>query len=447
MPSPRAEELMQRSRGLEQQFDCHGGPQYTDRDWNHRRCHRTAHVKAGLAPHARRGWGSCNSQLTNPETLMDRVPVASSAAIWTGSVVAVLLSVSALGAERSRSATDEVPAAALEQRLEAAQRRLERAAQEVADLSTSLSGAAAADAGTARSSRRSQRAALGVNIGTDADGKRNEGVQVLSVTPRSGAYEAGLKSGDLLLAINNKPLRLDDGGSPRTKLLTAMQGVRAGEKVAVKYRREGFTKTVDLIARPIPDRPSGVAPRAAPVASVAPVAPVAPVRAAQAERVETPRVAIRRAEGILGGAELVPLTPRLGQYFGTDEGLLVVRAPSDENLDIQEGDVILEIDGRTPDSTSHAMRILRSYQPGEELSLSVYRRKRTFDIDLVIPEAAPRARLEQRLERSRNDSRALRQRPRANAVRPLPPPVAEESADLQVQPLPDEEIEIESNDD
>jgi S1-C subfamily serine protease len=378
---------------------------------------------------------------------MDRVPVASSAAIWIGCVVAALLSVSALGAERGRPATNEASAVALEQRLEAAQRRLERAAQEVADLSTALSeGLAPADASTARSSRRSQRAALGVNIGTDADGKRNEGVQVLSVTPRSGAYEAGLKSGDLLLAINNKPLRLDDGGSPRTKLLAVMQGVRAGEKVAVKYQREGFTKTVDLIARPIPDRPSSVAPRAAPVAAAAAVAPVAPVQAPRAERVETPRVAIRRAEGILGGAELVPLTPRLGQYFGTDEGLLVVRAPSDDSLDIQEGDVILEIDGRTPDSTSHAMRILRSYQPGEELSLSVYRRKRTFDIDLVIPEAAPRARLEQRLERSRNDSRALRPRPRANAVRPLPP-ASEEPADLQVQPLLDEQVEIESNDD
>jgi type II secretory pathway component PulC len=404
----------------------------------------------------RKGWlgAACEARvklqftLTNPEALMDRVPVASSAATCIGCVVAVLLSVTALGAERGRSATNEVPSAALEQRLEAAQRRLERAAQEVANLSASLSqGLVPTEAGTARSSRRSQRAALGVNIGTDADGKRNEGVQVLSVTPRSGAYEAGLKSGDLLLAINNKPLRLDDAGSPRTKLLAVMQGVRAGEKVAVKYRREGFTKTVDLIARPISDRPSGVAPRAVPVAPVAPVAAVAPVAPLRAERAaEAPRVAIRRAEGILDGAEFVPLTPRLGQYFGTDQGLLVVRAPSDESLDIQEGDVILEIDGRTPDSTSHAMRILRSYQPGEELSLSVYRRKRTFDIDLVIPEAAPRARLEQRRERSRNEERALRQRARANAVRPLPP-ASEEPADVQVQPLPDEEVEIESSDD
>jgi hypothetical protein len=47
---------MWRSRGLEQLFDYHGGRQYTDRDWNHRRCHQTAHAKAGLAPYARRGW-------------------------------------------------------------------------------------------------------------------------------------------------------------------------------------------------------------------------------------------------------------------------------------------------------------------------------------------------------------------------------------------------------
>ncbi len=32
------------------------------------------------------------------------------------------------------------------------------------------------------------------------------------------------------------------------------------------------------------------------------------------------------AAGVFGSAELVPLTPKLGQYFGTDKDLLVVRA-------------------------------------------------------------------------------------------------------------------------
>jgi len=270
-------------------------------------------------------------------------------------------------------------------------------------------------------------------------------VLILSVTPGSGAYEAGLKSGDLLLAVNDKQLRLDDEGSPREKLLAVMRGVRQGDKIPVKYRRDGLTRTIGLIARPIRELPTADAPRiarAAPTAPPAPAAPPAPT--ARPQRAEVPRVAVRRLDGILGGAELVPLTPRLGQYFGTDEGLLVVRAPPDASLDIQEGDVILEIDGRTPDSTAHAVRILRSYRPGEELTLSVYRKKRSFDIEVVIPEEAPRAR-EQRLDRSRINEPAVRRAPRARAVTPQAPE-PEAPAGFEVQPLPEDEIDIESND-
>ena len=57
-----------------------------------------------------------------------------------------------------------------------------------------------------------------------------------------------------------------------------------------------------------------------------------------------------RGEGVFGSAELVPMTPKLGQYFGTDKGLLVVRAPDDSRLKLEEGDVIVDIDGRTPSS-------------------------------------------------------------------------------------------------
>ena len=46
--------------------------------------------------------------------------------------------------------------------------------------------------------------------------------------------------------------------------------------------------------------------------------------------------------------ELVPVTPKLGQYFGTDKGLLVVRAPPAPGAGLEEGDVILTIGGRTP---------------------------------------------------------------------------------------------------
>ena len=84
--------------------------------------------------------------------------------------------------------------------------------------------------------------------------------------------------------------------------------------------------------------------------------------------------------------ELVKLTDRLGSYFGTDDGLLVVRAPEDDELQLEDGDVIINIDGRSPTSVSHAMRILGSYESGEELKIEIMRDKRKRKITLEVPD-------------------------------------------------------------
>jgi S1-C subfamily serine protease len=83
--------------------------------------------------------------------------------------------------------------------------------------------------------------------------------------------------------------------------------------------------------------------------------------------------------------ELASLNEGLGRYFGTDEGLLVIRAP-EESLDLQAGDVILSIDGREPRSPSRALRILRSYEPGEEVSMEVMRDLNRMTISATVPE-------------------------------------------------------------
>ena len=84
--------------------------------------------------------------------------------------------------------------------------------------------------------------------------------------------------------------------------------------------------------------------------------------------------------------ELATISPQLGSYFGTDKGVLVVRAPTDGALKLEDGDVILAIDGRQPTSGSHATRILGSYQPGEKVTLRVLRRHKTEDIVATLPE-------------------------------------------------------------
>lgn len=65
--------------------------------------------------------------------------------------------------------------------------------------------------------------------------------------------------------------------------------------------------------------------------------------------------------------------------------MLVVRAPAHGVLKLQDGDVILSIGGRVPASSSQAIRILTSYDPGEKIRLVVLREHRRIDITAMLP--------------------------------------------------------------
>jgi hypothetical protein len=90
--------------------------------------------------------------------------------------------------------------------------------------------------------------------------------------------------------------------------------------------------------------------------------------------------------GILD-VELIELDEDLGWYFGVQEGLLVVRAPTDDQvLDLRSGDVIVSIDGREPTSQSQLMRIIRSYEEGETMEISIMRQREAMTIEVTVPE-------------------------------------------------------------
>jgi S1-C subfamily serine protease len=279
---------------------------------------------------------------------------------------------SAEPATKSEPSRDET-----QQKLEAAQKRLDAAAREVADLSMSLSDDVMPEM-MAFAGMSPQSAVLGVNIGSRRNSNRDDGVEILSVSPGGAAAEAGLKAGDVLTEVNGKPLKRDGDESPRSRLLAAMRDVDPEQKVAVKYVRDSKPVTANLVAQPAVRRlfSTGI-----------PFPPGAMGAMGTAQGIEAiPNFAFMRADGMFGAAELVPLTPKLGQYFGVDKGLLVVRAPADTRLKLEEGDVIVDIDGRVPASPTHALRILGSYQAGEQLKLNVLRMKKRLSFDIAIPE-------------------------------------------------------------
>jgi hypothetical protein len=302
--------------------------------------------------------------------------------------LAVCLCLVALGAtswaaERSESRAD------VEAKLAEARKRLDEAAREVAELSMSLAEVPGALPPLVFPA---PRAALGILLGPDRD-KHKDGVEILSVSPGGAAEEAGLKSGDVIIEIDGRSLAREGERDPHEKLLSYIREVEPNQKVRLKYRRDGKTHEVELAARPMR---SPVVIQRSLGDGVPPTFGI------------EPDVAFFRARGVFGSAELVAVTPKLGRYFGTDKGLLVVRAPDDSRLKLEEGDVILDIDGRVPSSPSHAFRILSSYQGGEKLKLNVMRDKKRLSFEVVIPEDAPKG--------SRFETRQF-----LNSV-PLPPP-------------------------
>lgn len=276
--------------------------------------------------------------------------------------------------ERERVMRDEN--IEVEIRLREAEASLAEAAQHVAELSRRQLPRVEA---IQRIMRGGNRPVLGVTIGSNNDDGPVEGVMLLGVSPGGAADEAGLRADDVITSINDESLTAENNREASEKLLDFMQGVEEGDELKIEYLRNGKMDTTEVVPRLV--RGGMFAFEFDGDNFTMPGVPVAPH-----VRDFGNRFAWFSGGNGLGDMELVKLTERLGSYFGTDEGLLIVRAPNNEDLQLQDGDVIQNIDGRVPTSVNHAMRILGSYQGGETLEIEIMRDKRKQKISIEVPE-------------------------------------------------------------
>jgi C-terminal processing protease CtpA/Prc len=278
-------------------------------------------------------------------------------------------------AERERIIRDEN--VEVEVRMREAEAALAEAAQQVAELSRhSLPRVAMIE----RIIQSGDRPVLGITIGSDEDDEPVEGVTVLGVSPGGAAEEAGLRAGDVITAVNDESLTADNDSKANEKLLDFMQGVEEGDELEIEYLRNGKTQTAEVSPRSMQ---GGVfAFNFDGNDFTVPDVQVAPHMNQFGNRF----LFMSGGSG-LGDMEMVQLTERLGSYFGSDEGILIVRAPENEELKLQDGDVIRSIDGRKPTSVNHAMRILASYQSGETVKIEIMRDKRKQTISIEVPDS------------------------------------------------------------
>jgi len=268
---------------------------------------------------------------------------------------AAALALLACSVGAARAAADD--SADLEAQLAAAQARLEQAANEIADISTRLG-----EPMMQRMIIRGPQAPPPL-IGVALDpGSGQEGARVLAVSPGGPAAAAGVRQGDVIVSVNGEKL-------PGREQPVKLEVLRAGKTLALavtprvlQFDAAAFAATEPFTAAlPLPPMPE-MPPYGRDV------------------------LIHGGARGILAGLEFVTLNPGLGEYFGTDKGVLVVRAPKSGALQLLEGDVIQSIGGREPRSGAHATRILASYQPGESVSIKVLRKRSTVDLGAKLPE-------------------------------------------------------------
>jgi C-terminal processing protease CtpA/Prc len=256
--------------------------------------------------------------------------------------------------------------------LDKARAELDRKAQEVAELSMKLSGAndVVYRVGGPR------QAMLGVQVDPES-GK--QGARVRSVSPGGPADEAGLRTGDFITTLDGKAIAGSERSGP--VLVEQMRNVKPDQKVKVRVLRDGKNKDLVVVARPMiafgPDerRFNFRVPEMGGVAMGATMG-------------DGPFFQQFRGffRGEFDGLELASITPKLGAYFGAADGVLVVSAPKNDSLKLEDGDVIQSIDGRKPTDGAHALRILRSYKSGEKLNLTVLRQRKSTALDVTMPE-------------------------------------------------------------
>lgn len=269
-----------------------------------------------------------------------------------------------------------------------------------------------------------QRGMIGVILGERTD----QGYVINGLSPGGPAETAGIRSGDVLTAINGQSLAQHEEHIPA--LRHALSSLEPGESVVVTVLRDDEEHIFELQAVRTPRMTLGefFDPQEPPVPPLPPEAPDVEriqrqLQAVEAEvhriqhevqrelheqlsdielhRIDIPRaigLAWSDAEGLewhrfsditsdalasvglwdrnhlLNGLELHPLTDGLAPYFATDQGILVLQASPDNALELETGDVLLAVAGTALNEPSDLVRHLREMETDEDWTLEVMRR-------------------------------------------------------------------------
>lgn len=245
-----------------------------------------------------------------------------------------------------------------------------------------------------------RRARLGVTVDMRAQANDSVGATLEAVTPGGPAFKAGIQSGDIITKLDGtavtagpRPSEVQaDQSIPALRLVEIASRLAPDVTVTIEYKRGNQRRTASLVTGNEPIALGDILEGERRMLFSRPD----DERRVLVERVPGGTLPFGMTEPPLGGTlefrtrtrfgdlELAPINPELGAYFGTTEGVLVVRVGEGSTLGLKGGDVLLSIDGRRVTTPSTAMRILGSYEAGEALKLEIQRNKQKQTLNATI---------------------------------------------------------------
>jgi len=320
----------------------------------------------------------------------------------------------------------------MHEELSHARMQLRETSREVARVNREVVRARASSNATSYVFRTPDQPVLGVILGNADD----VGVKVLGVSPDGPSEKAGIKQGDVIVALGGNVLAaVSEDGNARNGLGIAIREIKANEPVIVSVERGD--QTLDLTV--VPEIREPLTTHFVSRISSAPVAPGAPGEVITIERIVVPRIdtdalgeqieqirvevdtqrmlmesgsfspdgeefefefhelsemgdfALHDANVWFGlpmarGLKLAEIDPALGEYFKTDRGVLVLKAKDDNELKLESGDVVLQIGDTEVNSPAEFMRALRGFHSGDELEIDIKRKRKDRTLKMIMPE-------------------------------------------------------------
>ena len=237
---------------------------------------------------------------------------------------------------------------------------------------------------------------------------KDNGWEIMSVVPDSGAAEAGIQKGDVVISIDGQSTAKD--GLGLTEFI-AMDH-QAGDLSAVEVLRNGQTITMDVAARVL-DSPDiimelsgdknwfsssgqdfkfttgdldnmfeGLHVDVEHLGQMVEGLGDHDIRVVTTGDADAYFFSGSKMNQWLGNKHhFSTVTESLGKYFGTSQGVLVLEVDQDNKLGLQDGDVILSINGQDVKSPKDVVKIMSGFKSDESFEIEIIREKETLFLE------------------------------------------------------------------